>query len=768
MRLCLLFLALALAFPAIAQAAVDANPTTLTFTQDVSDGPSAIQTSAVTNNTALPVTVTSVTSPSNGFALVSDQATDCSPTDVLAVGEHCDVRVRFDPSSPGPASSSVDVTTDGGTATVDLSGTGTFRAVSASETVLAFGSQNISVGATAPRNFAVTNTGTDAVTLGAIALGGTDADAFALAPQSGDCANGTTLQPGDGCRVRVTFDPSSVGNKTADVGVQSDAPALQVDLTGTGTAPVLSRDTDLSFTRDIDDGPTTQQSTITNTGNEPVPINAIAISGANAGDFTRLTGQASDCAIQTLAVGATCKVRVAFDPSTTGSKTAAVTVDSSAPDVTITLSGSATQTAVAVAPTALAFPDREVGAGASAPKSATLSNTGTQPVTLSSIGMSGNTGDFVRLGGQAGDCTDTITLTAGATCTLRYAFDPAATGTRSATVSVNSNAASVTLGLSGKGLQTTLERSPGALDFGRKDVDEGQTDYQVATITNPGADPVTVTGIAIGGRDADAFAIVSGTDCAAGAAVPGGGSCTVRVAFDPSSTGDKTAQLVVSSSGSSVAVDLSGFGAQTAIQVPATLDLGVLQVGSGDTARESSTVANAGTEPVTLRSIRLRDPDSARFLWASGLSGDCFAGRTLAAGESCALRVLYAPQSDGTKSGTVTVSSTAGVKTLLVTAAATPGLRIPAFSVRASRIRNRRVTVIVNPVGGTVSNIVVRLRSSSGTVVGSGTLTRAASERGVSVRIRSSLRPGRYTATASGRDLFAGVVSAPVRKFSVR
>jgi hypothetical protein len=76
--------------------------------------------------------------------------------------------------------------------------------------------------------------------------------------------------------------------------------------------------------------------------------------------------------------------------------------------------------------------------------------------------------------------------------------------------------------------------------------------------------------------------------------------------------------------------------------------------------------------------------------------------------------------------------------------------------------------VTITPLGGTVSNIAVRIRSSSGAVLASGTLVRAASERQVTLKLRSTLRPGRYVATASGRDQFAGVVKAPDRSFSVR
>ena len=95
-------------------------------------------------------------------------------------------------------------------------------------------------------------------------------------------------------------------------------------------------------------------------------------------------------------------------------------------------------------------------------------------------------------------------------------------------------------------------------------------------------------------------------------------------------------------------------------------------------------------------------------------------------------------------------------------------LRIPAFSARASRTQSRRLTVTVNPIGGTVSNIVLRIRSRRGGVLGTGTLTRASSERAVAVRLKSPLNPGRYVATASGRDLFADVVTARPREFRLR
>src|SRR5436309_1441226 len=144
--LALVFLAAA---PAAQAAGVDATPAGLTFTQDVTDGPSTPQTSLVTNHTGAAVFISSVTGPSSGdFELVADQLGDCSLRVGLFDGESCTVRVRFDPSAAGTTTDSVVVSTSGGDARVSLSGTGTFRSLSPAPTSIAFGSRSIGAGPT--------------------------------------------------------------------------------------------------------------------------------------------------------------------------------------------------------------------------------------------------------------------------------------------------------------------------------------------------------------------------------------------------------------------------------------------------------------------------------------------------------------------------------------------------------------------------------------------------------------------------------------------
>jgi hypothetical protein len=128
--------------------------------------------------------------------------------------------------------------------------------------------------------------------------------------------------------------------------VESNAPPIVIALTGSGTLTQLSRDPRLlEFGwHDLDDRPAHQTSTIANTGTESATIDALALSGDSA-HFRRLAGQPGDCAAQTrLGVGQTCRVRMWFDPTTTGRKTATLTVQSNAPAIIVDLVGTGTTT----------------------------------------------------------------------------------------------------------------------------------------------------------------------------------------------------------------------------------------------------------------------------------------------------------------------------------------------------------------------------------------------------------------------------------------
>jgi hypothetical protein len=181
-------------------------------------------------------------------------------------------------------------------------------------------------------------------------------------------------------------------------------------------------------------------------------------------------------------------------------------------------------------------------------QTATLTNTGTTTLTISSIAASG---DFV----QKNNCGSS--LTPGASCTIKVAFGPSTKGIRTGNVTITDNAADSpqTIALTGTG--TVVQASPSGLDFGDQVV--GTTsDSQTATITNTGRAVLRIFGVGISGPNFGDFAAT--TTC--GSRLAAGGSCTIDVTFTPGARGDRHADLKIADDGgaSPQAVSLTGTG----------------------------------------------------------------------------------------------------------------------------------------------------------------------------------------------------------------
>ena len=88
-----------------------------------------------------------------------------------------------------------------------------------------------------PRNFIITNTGTQALIIGSIYLIGVDASDFI---KENDNCTGQTLDVMTSCTIQARFSPASAGIKNASLSIPSNDPdngLLDVPLTGTGATP---------------------------------------------------------------------------------------------------------------------------------------------------------------------------------------------------------------------------------------------------------------------------------------------------------------------------------------------------------------------------------------------------------------------------------------------------------------------------------------------------------------------------------------------------
>jgi hypothetical protein len=171
-----------------------------------------------------------------------------------------------------------------------------------------------------------------------------------------------------------------------------------------------------------------QTVTVSNTGTGPLTISSISMAGMNPGQFS----QTNDCPA-TVAPGAFCTVSATFAPTTTGARSASISVNVAAPGVSksVPLSGTGTSPVLSVSPATLSFGDQVIRT-VSPLQTVTVSNTGTGPLTISSISMVGmNPGQF----SQTNDCPATVAP--GAFCTVSVTFAPTTTGAKSASISVN-------------------------------------------------------------------------------------------------------------------------------------------------------------------------------------------------------------------------------------------------------------------------------------------------------------------------------------------
>jgi hypothetical protein len=150
----------------------------------------------------------------------------------LAPGRSCRVNVAFVPTTTGVLTGTLTITDSDVTSPqiVTLTGTGVQAAVALSPTSHNFGTQARRT-TSAPFTFSLSNTGTAALTINSITLGGANPTQFAI--QSRTCTN--TLAAGSSCSINVVFTPSNRTTYNATLQVSDNAPGSPQTATLTGT-----------------------------------------------------------------------------------------------------------------------------------------------------------------------------------------------------------------------------------------------------------------------------------------------------------------------------------------------------------------------------------------------------------------------------------------------------------------------------------------------------------------------------------------------------
>jgi len=283
---------------------------------------------------------------------------------------------------------------------------------------------------------------------------------------SGDTLTGTgyrisgitmplNLKVGASLTFRLSFTPKTTGSSSGQLQLLSDASnsPLLMPLTGSGTSRYASAYGYISATpqtAQFGNVPIGTQNTqivqLTNTGSGTLSISSVTASGSGfsaSGIVTPLS----------LPAGATTQFTVAFLPTTAGSVTGSVGINSTASDgqLSISLSGVGITVTklLGASPGSVAFGNVNVGSTTTMP--IMLTNSGNSSLTISGATPSGAGIGDTGVGGG-------LTLAAGQSTTVTASFTPQVSGSVAGGITISSNATnapSLTVPVSGAGVAPT-------------------------------------------------------------------------------------------------------------------------------------------------------------------------------------------------------------------------------------------------------------------------------------------------------------------------
>lgn len=629
--------------------ALSASATTLSFGQ-VAVGSQAIKTVTVTSTGTAPATISAGSITGTGYTATyaGVPVQNLSAPLTLQPGQQVSFDVVFDPSQASTSNGQLSLSTNTGSpVNVSLSGTGianTYPALTLSAPSLDFG--DVEMGSQKVLQLTLTSSGTAPVTVSSSAVAGNNFQITSTTYPTGITNLPATLNPGQQIVLSITFSPNAVSSFTGNVALTSNASGgtANVPLSGTGDAvPAASlalSATSINFGQ-VQVGSTgTRSLTLTSSGNAPLNIIAITVSGAQFSATPSLP--------VTLQPNQQLTLTLTYAPTAEEADSGTLTIASNDPSgpATVSLGGSgtvATSPQLTVNPTAVSFGNEPLNSPAS--QTVTLTSSGTAALTITAASVTGS-------GFSVSGVTFPITLNPNQTATLQVQFDPTSAGAATGQLTVSSNATggTVQVPLSGTGtaVATTpqLTVSAGSLSFGNVAVSSTAT--LPLTLTSTGTAPVTISAAAVSGAGfADSgvtFPITLNPNQTA----------TLNVQFAPAAAGAAAGQLTItsnSSSGATTVVQLSGTGtvAATPTMLVSATSLAFGSVSVNSTSTLSLTLTSTGTAPLTINSATISGTGFSD-------SGATFPV-TLNPNQAVTVQVQFDPTAAGAVTGQLTISS---------------------------------------------------------------------------------------------------------------
>jgi len=429
----------------------------------------------------------------------------------------------------------------------------------------------------------------------------------------------------------------------ASVGIALIAIPIAPVVAGTPAVSLSASSLDFGSTGWMQAAPT-QTLVVTNTGDAPLAISAVDISGQPyvPADFIVFLDQCPS-SFRTLAPGESCQESIRFTPQSGGPRTATMTIFDNAPGSPqqVRLTGTGAGAVVMFSPRSLDF--GLVSAGTtSAPLTFSAVDAGDGPVTISTVSL-GPAPWWSTWFAITADACSGATLVPGQRCAVSLNVTPTSVGSGSQSIAFTDNV--------GTGRQTYDQVAAagdgpqaGVLEIPR--FSQGVGTSSAATtlqVYDSGTQPVQVSGVSLD-DPAAGFSIAhdgcSGTTIALNTPFnfppP---LCNVDVVFTPPAVGSYGANLVIHDNelGGVHKFPITGAGyAPVGVLSTTAIDFGFQVVGATP-ASQVVTLSNPSPQPLSVYAVTLSGDSGF------SLTSDACTGATVAPGGACAVNVAFTP-----------------------------------------------------------------------------------------------------------------------------
>jgi streptogramin lyase len=208
-------------------------------------------------------------------------------------------------------------------------------------------------------------------------------------------------------------------------------------------------------------------------------------------------------------------------------------------------------------------------------------------------------------------------------------------------------------------VDSTVSFSPAPVQFGTQAVNQAAT--KAVNVSNASVSPIAVSSSTISGDPA--FTITGTNSCAA--SIPAGANtCSVQIQFKPTTSGSKTATLVLADGQGASGTDsvvLTGVGAGAPALTPANYTFPDQSVGSASKAATFS-LGNISGAPLPVTGASIGGTNASDFtVTSNGCTG------TIGDQSSCAVQVSFVPKALGTRTATLTIAYNGGSQSATLT-----------------------------------------------------------------------------------------------------